>query len=344
MKRLLVLTALLGCVASPAFAQTAPAKLAEQLAAIDPKKVTPAECDAAIAAAQTSNAAALFYGMAVCMHAGKQVEGSFLLNAGQTRALADMVTMVPAAKADSDVTIDLYGFIYAYAGGPGSDEVLRDPKLRARFLQLLDGWTPVIDASYDPGWKTRRRSDAPAYLAAVADIKASRRKQLDDITRVYSDEQYYALQREFNALQVRTAGRYEEGTPNQKLADSLQKRMRARAKAIGVASFAAEPGIPSGKPSASDYPPPAPGSDETIVATATDASTQRCADIAERMAIGGDQKIDQILVSKSAKWGLIWRADLSGGKGGAERFTCADGATSSRPLAMGSDVLATLPK
>lgn len=313
-----------------AVAQPSAPPLMERLRSIPSSVATPANCDTQVAGAASMNGPDLFYGASICGAARKPVEASFLLNAAQNRSVADLTLLVPAAKTDSDRTVELYGFIYAYAGGPGSDEVLREPALRERFLHLYDNWAPAYGDDYDPGWNTRRRPEAQTYRAAIAELKSGRRQQLTDLSRLYSDDAYYSLHRRFQELQVQTAGTYREGTPEAELSQRLREQMSARAQALGVSGFG--PAASPDEAAEASFPPHAPAASETIQSAATHPVAERCASIAERLTIAAESRILRVLMTTSPDWGLIWRADIAGGSNPPERFTCTERTSSSRPL------------
>ncbi|HYD14107.1 MAG TPA: hypothetical protein VEC11_14770 [Allosphingosinicella sp.] len=337
---LALVTALL-LLPAPATAQPASNRLVERMQAIDPATATPAACEERIAQAPALNGPDLFHASAICFHAGRLVEGSFLLNAGQTRSIADMALIVPATRADSEKQAELYGFIYFSAGGPGSDEVFRDPALRARFWRLYDAWSPAFGPAYDPGWNARRSPDAAAYRSAIAEISEGRRRQLNEIARLYADDAYYALHRRMQELQARTQGRYVEGTADYDLSRDLDRQMNERAVALGLRERASPP--EPGDQSLPPMPPASPAADETVQPAASDPVSRRCAEMAERMTIAAESQIARVLVTVSPTWGVIWRADLTGGRDPAMRFTCSARTTASEPLGEGPGAIAPLP-
>ena len=325
---------------SPAAAQAGLDTLLERLNS--PKGATAAQCERQVAQAARLNGPDLLYGASVCHAANRPEEGSFLLIAGQVRSSADLMLAVPASKADGDAQTSLYNVIYFHAGGVGKEEVLRDAESRNRFFKAFDSWSPGYGPDYDPGWKARSRPDSAAYQAAIADLKAGRREQLVDVARLYSDEEYYSLHRRFQDLQARNANRFVEGTVDAALAQDLQRRMNERSEALGIASF---PGDVEGKdPGIEAFPPAAPAPEETVLAGSADPIAQRCAGLAERLAIALDSEIVRVLITKSADWGTIWRADMAAAGQQPERFTCTDKTSASRPLEMGDDTIAPLPE
>lgn len=334
---------------APAAAQIGENALMDRINAIDPATITEGDCDAQIQAANNLNGPDLLVGSTICSAAGKPVEGSFLLNAGQTRSIADLALMVPATRADSDVQTELYGFIYFYAGGPGSDEVLREPALRDRFFQLLDSWSPYYAADYDPGWNNRREPDAQAYASAIQEARAGRRQQLAEIARLFSDDTYYALHRRFQELQADNASTYTEGTPQAEMSLDLQRRMAERARELGSdfhrpREELTNPTDPQMEELSSRFPPPAPSADEVAQTDSDDATVQHCVNIAERRTIADETRVVRVQITRSEQWGTIWRADIEGDEHGPERFTCTERTSSSRPIEMGDMSVAPLPE
>jgi hypothetical protein len=324
-------------LSSTAAAQAGMESLLERLKS--PKGATAAQCEAQVARAATLNGPDLLYGASVCHAANRPEQGNFLLIAGQVRSSADMAETVPARKADYNAQSTLYGIIYFHAGGPGKAEVLRDPASRERFFRLFDSWSPRYDPDYEPGWKVRSGAVPAAYQAAMAALKAARRKQLVDVARLYSDDQYYALHRRFQDLQARNPNGLVEGTADAALAQDLQRRMSERSEALGVATFAGDEG---GDPGGERFPPAAPASDEAVLAGKADPVVQRCAGLAEKLAIASDSRIVRVVITRSADWGTIWRADLAAAARPMERFTCTENTSASRPLEMGDESIAPL--
>lgn len=222
------------------------------------------------------------------------------------RGSADMAVMTPATKADLEAAAALYGYIYFYAGGPGQIEVLRSASSRDAFFHLFDSWAPIYSASYSPGWKVGERPGEAEYRKALSEIRGGRRSQLSEMSQLYSDTDYYALQRQFDDLQKRTSGRYVEGTPDAKLASDLQRRMAERAKALG---FAHE--IPDGATKEKKTPPSAPGKDERVISESVDPAVKQCSDWAEHMAKMSLSKIVKVVMTTGSEWGLVWRADIA---------------------------------
>lgn len=244
MRALVPLTAALALgLCSPAIAQTSASSLAERLKSIDAKKATEADCAVQLAHAATSNGPQLIYGGTICDAVGKAVESSFLLSAGQLRAMIDVLLMPPATQADDQSLIPLYGMLY-YGGGVGGvkDEVLREPRERRRFLKLLDEWAPAYSPAYDPGWNARKRPDPAKYRATVAEAKADIRKHLARAIYLLSDDQYYSLNRQFRQLLERNPKGVGAETPEGKLADDLQKAHAGKDDRPGSRSRAAPTG------------------------------------------------------------------------------------------------------
>jgi len=220
---------------------------------VDPATTTEADCRAKIGRAAELNAMGLFHGASVCGAVRMEVESSFLLAAGQIRAMADMGTMEAASESDQIGPGSLYYLIFFHLGGPGSEDVLRDPAETARLFHLLDDWTAVAGPDYDPGWPVGRRPEATAYQAAFAASKLHRRRQLAAMVRAFSDPDYYSLHREFTALQQRVRV-FEQDTPEATRADDLQRQMGERGRVLGL-DFDGD-----GEPDPV-RPPPSPGED-----------------------------------------------------------------------------------
>ncbi len=346
--RILPLIAILSFgISSPVLAQGKVATLDDRLKSMDAKTLTVADCLSRIAGAASSNGPDLLYGGRVCALVSKPLESSFLLIAGQLRAASDIILMPPATQSDDRGLMTLYGMLYAGGGMSGvDDEVLHDPAERARFLQLLDAWSPAYGQDYDPGWNARKRPDTARYAATVAQAKTDLRKNLDRLVRLDSDDRYYALQRQYNALLARipVSGGLAPGTADFTLFNDLERRIRERGIALGVDMGPPPPDFTDpttvkkeeAAEAATRFPPASPAKGELVVAASVDPIVEKCTDQAERMAVTGGGKIVRTEITSSREWGTILRADIAGGQMGPVRFTCTDTFTGSQPFALGN--------
>ena len=280
----------------------------KKVASVDPARVSNADCSASVTRANILNAADLFHGSAVCHTVKKSVEGNFLLAAAQVRAMADLSVMAPAAKEDVEAMAGLYGFIFYYAGGSGDEDVMRNAAARAKLFELFDAWSPTRDSTYLPGWNVGKRPLEAAYQQALNEAKAHRRKQLADLSRLFSDEEYYALHRQVTELQKRNSGGFVEGTADAKLLSDLQDRMTSRARVVGVDTGPAERDAGFDR---SKHPPSAPGLGETVVTDSADPAVKQCSEWAEKLALMTASKIVRVAVTTGNKWGVVWRADIA---------------------------------
>jgi hypothetical protein len=340
--RLLPLIALLSFgLSSPAMAQSKAATLGDRIKSIDAKTLTAADCLSQIANAARSNGPDLVYGGRLCAVVKKPLEGSFLLLAGQLRATSDILLMPPATQSDDQGLLPLYGMLWAGGGMAGvDDDVLHDPAERARFFQLLDAWSPAFGPDYDPGWNARKRPDTAKYAATIAQARIDLRKNLDRVVRLDSDDQYYALQRQYNAILARipASGGMASGTADFKVFNDLGRRMRERGIALGVDMGPLPPDFTDpatakkeAAEAATRFPPASPEKDELVVASVGPV-VENCTDQAERTAVSGAGKIVRTLITSSAKWGIVVRADIVGGEMGPERFTCTNNFTGTQPF------------
>ena len=92
-------------------------------------------------------------------------------------------------------------------------------------------------------------------------------------------------------------------------------------------------------PSLPPMPADAPAPDETPLATADDPVVLKCAKFAETLDRGtGTQRI-KVVVTRSPRWGTVWRADSAFPAAGDEppglwRTVCWTGGVLERPLQM----------
>lgn len=324
----------LGLLSAPASGQQEIGGILKRLQSV-PATSTKADCDAELAKSTSSNAFDLFYGAKVCAVAKQKPESSFLLLAGQIRATPDMLAMMPAAQPDAKTAISLYGFIYSYAGGMGDEGVLRDARSRERLFALLDGWKPIYDAAYNPGWKTSRRASEAEYNRMLADSASGRRHQIERIVRLFSDDAYYALHREERDLYAKQGGPVEVGTPVSRRLSELARKMNERAVALGVDDMRMPDTESTNADPADDrrsWPPDAPGKNERVIAGVDDPVVKKCSDSAEFSSVAENSRILRVIVTTTEEWGKVWRADLEGGDLGPTRQVCTSNYSSSRPM------------
>lgn len=208
-----------------------------------------ADCDAALASAETRNAEALFVGSNVCGRFARTEDAIFLTLVAQARALADMSLVVPSdlpePNADGVVdmsntppppmgVIDLWSFIYAYGGGAGPTEFYRDVANTDRLFARLRSWTPLRPDGYNPGWENSREQSASDYAASISANIEHRIDQLTPLAVLYRDDVYYALQRDFEALLIENGNTFEEGTPAYDRYQEIEQAKARRQQELGV--------------------------------------------------------------------------------------------------------------
>lgn len=325
---------------SPAPQAQSAATLEQRVKALQPTKSSVADCKAQVSGAAASNGPDLLHRGQLCALAMMPVETSFLMLAGQLRATVDILLLPPATQADDRSLATLYGMLWAGGGMSGvNDDVLHDSETRARFFAMLDAWQPTYPPAYEPGWQARKRPDAAAYLATMSQVRVDLRKRLDRLVRLDSDDAFFAMQAEYNAILARIP---QDGlapdTVAGKRAGELERRLRARGLALGIdmgppppdpATFAAD----RSQLPAVQEPPAAPGRGEKASA-ASDRVVVMCTDQAERAAVRNGHTIARSLVTVSARWGVVLRADIEGGTFGPERFTCSADFTGEQPFSV----------
>jgi hypothetical protein len=335
----MILACVLAVIGTAAFGQEEFDAVSRRLLSA-PASSTRADCDAELARAARANAFDLFHGSAVCHVAGEEPEASFLLLAGQIRAMPDMGSMMPVSQKDAEASTALYSFIYSVAGGLGDEEVLREETSRKRLFALLDQWKPTYDANYDPGWEARDRPDPNEYRAALAESISVRRAAVEKMARLYSDDIYYALHREEQELLAKQEGRaVDVNSKDAKELGDLASKMNRRAADLGFGDIV-QPVPPA------EIDPPEPGvgvpqdfpeDDEQVINGENDAVAKQCARGAQFSATFSNSRIARVLITRSDKWGTVWRADLEGGEFGPERVVCSSNYSSSHAFGMGTE-------
>lgn len=292
-------------------------------------------CSEQVALANRLNAFELLRAANLCAQSEKWPESSFLMLAGQNRAVADTGQFQPADRVGAQRVIALYGFIYCCAGGIGKEEVLRDEELRSRFLALYDGWAPDTGPQYNPGWAVIERTDPEELSSILAELKQDRRATAEEFARKYSDEVYFGLHRQSRDLLARTGGRFVAGTPDAAELERLTSAMRKRAEELGFQEPPPpDPEALSETDRDAGYPPPAPDPTERVLVGHDDAVTRKCAESARFHTLAFGSKIVSVLVTTSEQWGTIWRADIVDAQSSIERHYCSSHFSGSRPIEM----------
>ena len=190
---LIILAASLWILAGTSPAQEAPS---------DPAPEGPGACSEAVTQAQRLNGPALFRGASVCFEADRRFDGSFLMLAGQVRAMTDMTLLRPSDDRSEIAAAELYGFIYARAGGAGDDALYRDPAATRRLLERVEAWQPAFFDRYDPGWAYKPLAEAASYEATAREVKAHRIAQLQGYAQLIRRDDYYEASQELARLQA----------------------------------------------------------------------------------------------------------------------------------------------
>ncbi len=225
-----------------------------RLQEIDAESITSSDCESQFSRAEQLNASDLFYASAVCFAVENPLRGNFLLAAGcwllaagcwllaagcwllaagQVRATADLSILEPMTESDEDAAASIYGLIFFHLGGPGEEVIYRNESQFEELTQMIEDWRPQFDSAYDPGWEVADYPDQESYRNVLAEFKAHRLVQLNNVRTVFSDDQYYALHRRFAELQARV-GMFTEGSPEYEQSEDLQRRMNERAEELGV--------------------------------------------------------------------------------------------------------------
>ena len=212
-------------LAGAAQAQVTIADLAPTIGRIDPATTTRADCDRALAGADAANAPNLFHGSVVCFAANAPDDGTFLLLAGQSRAMTDLSLFEPADEAAKSTAGQLYMLVFFQFGGAGPYETYRDPGAREALFARLTAWRPQLPEGYSPGWTFRKRPDPDAYLGRLGKARDARRGQLESFARLVSDDCYYRLRLQQDEIASR--GAIVAGSADDERMQAISKAMEA---------------------------------------------------------------------------------------------------------------------
>jgi hypothetical protein len=185
-----------------------------------------AECDRVMAANETLNSPALFYGAARCFAADREIDAYSLMHFGQVRSMVDMESTMDADLPPPEPVIRLYGALFYQLGGTAPMTLYADAATRDALLQRLAAWTPQITPTYQPGWSTAKPIDVASYLQSAADQRDARLAQLSNLARLAQIPEYTALSSEFSVLQAENPEGFVVGTPAYERSSAISARLR----------------------------------------------------------------------------------------------------------------------
>jgi hypothetical protein len=180
----------------------------------------------------TLNGVALIEAAGSCFREDKQLEGTFLLLAGQIRSSADLALLRPVDDADERATGELYGLLYFKAGGAGPDQLYRDSSMTRTLFGQLDEWSPSFFDGYNPGWKYKKSSRTDLYEETLRNSKAGRLAQLRHYVSLINDDVYYAASRELAEIQKRNPTGIVTNTPDGERMKQLYEVMQQASRSI----------------------------------------------------------------------------------------------------------------
>ncbi len=199
--------------------------LLERISALRGGEVSAEDCHDQFEKRDVSNGAELFYGYGVCGWAEQDYEATLLLVMGQVRAVTDMELLEPATEVDQQAAALLWGYIFYYFGGLGPDSVYLDPAMHERLVREYEGWVPVVNPDYDPGWGFASFPDPSVYLGKIEHEKARRARTMKLQAILQADRDYRAAHVEFLWLQQQNPHGFVAGTSDYDRSVELQRTM-----------------------------------------------------------------------------------------------------------------------
>lgn len=193
--------------------------------------LVPQDCASSVRSAESSNGFQLFLGALACYDEGQQLDGTFLLLAGQERSMADMSIFEASGDDAEQAAAELYGFIYFRAGGLGPNELYRDEAKTQRLVDRLRSWKPLVEADYDPGWTYRENPRIEVYETFVADAKKYRIAQIARQATLLRNDEYYSLSMELAQIRSPNAA-IQVGSEDYQAVQRLTARMAEIANQI----------------------------------------------------------------------------------------------------------------
>ncbi|MBL4787935.1 MAG: hypothetical protein JKY60_02410 [Kordiimonadaceae bacterium] len=202
--------------------------------AADEKVTNSQSCDLALQTAPALNSSQLWQGASDCGKSGNKDGATFLLLAGQVRAMTDMSLLRAATDEDEIKVGDLYGRLYSQTGGSGYDDVYRNPVRSLKLFDRLRHWVPSIDDSYNPGWSYKGKVDGPKYDQIAACQNAVRRQKLSWYANLIQNDDYYAANNALKKLRVANPGAVTVGSDLYKQMGVLQAQKRKATLGISM--------------------------------------------------------------------------------------------------------------
>ena len=140
----------------------------------------------------SSTSVELFKDCAKAYHAERKEEAAFLFFAAQIRGRSDISAYPPVGQGGSHPG-HFISRLRHDIGWTINPYVMRNHEVYQRTVERLRMWQPKHDASYEPGWKYKRRMDPTEADALVAKSKNKIVKQMDKMSGLLNDPEYTEL-------------------------------------------------------------------------------------------------------------------------------------------------------
>ncbi|WP_265530610.1 hypothetical protein [Sphingomicrobium marinum] len=300
----------------------------------------PDTCVDALARPDRASAIDLLRGSASCSYVEREAEGSFLLNIGLIRALVDFEALLPKDAAASARQNELMIVLYYNAASVGSDDVLRDAGQRSELVERLESWEPYFAADYDPGWEVGEAAASEQYLRMIDEIRDLKLEEIDRVTILVNDPEYWALHQERNQVLDRLMAAETQDPADHERLSEIQRMKFDRAAELGDPQAVAALAEPRSD-SISLEPPRRAGPDPSvpegavIVSNSDNTTIERCRRQAKRDALSSDGKLVGEVITDEPGIGLVYRADVEDGPKssfpGVTRHFCSERFTGSTP-------------
>ena len=189
-------------------------------------------CNEGLHSASALNGPQLFTSALNCFESGLQIEGAFLLIAGQVRSATDMALLRPATDIDEVAIGELATTLFYQFGGAGPKELYRDPASSDRLFEKLDEFHPEIYEDYNPGWNYRDSSRIHLYHAVSEEQRLHRITQLQSFARLLRDPDYWAADQERTRILERNEGILSFDTEDYERAEQLRTLMSEISQAL----------------------------------------------------------------------------------------------------------------
>ena len=189
-------------------------------------------CHEGLHSAPALNGPQLFTAAMNCFESDYQLEGAFLLIAGQIRSGTDISLLRPANDIDEVAMSELAVALFYQYGGAGPKELYRNQDKSERLFSKINNFLPDFYDGYNPGWEYRTSSRVHLYETVAEEQQIHRVTQLRHFALLMKDPEYWAAEQELAKIRERNDGVFNFGTADYERSEELRALMSEISQAI----------------------------------------------------------------------------------------------------------------